>query len=215
MKTQTLEKTKKMVTLALMCALLLVMWLTPFGYLSVGVVEITFNVIPVAIASIAVGPVGGAVTGAFFGITSFLKCFGLGAGGGDAMGMALLQENPIAVFILLVVTRILAGFLSAYIFKAVRRFNSYIACCVTGFSSALLNTAFWSVAMAGLFNNSDTIRGWLGSGNLLILLIVAIGVNATIEAISSTILTGAVGTALIKSGFIKVDAKKKTDTPEE
>ncbi|GFI54965.1 hypothetical protein IMSAG013_00002 [Clostridiales bacterium] len=74
MRTQTLERTKKMVTLALLSGLLIVMGFTPLGYLKVsGLFEITFNAVPVAIAAITVGPVGGVVTGAVFGITSFIQ----------------------------------------------------------------------------------------------------------------------------------------------
>lgn len=213
MKTQTLEKTKKMVTLALMCALLIMMWLTPLGYLKVaGVFEITFNIIPVAIAAITVGPVGGAVTGAVFGITSFIKMFE-----DPTIGIPLFNENPILMILMLIGMRIIAGLLSAYIFKAVKRFNVYVACFITGFSSALLNTVLYCSSFVLFFGYGEYIQSLMeGSGSVFIFLFGAgIFVNAAVEAVSSTILSGAVGTALIKSGFIKVDAKKKTDTPEE
>ena len=39
--------------------------------------SITFNMIPVAIAAIAMGPLGGAIIGGVFGLISFLQCFGI------------------------------------------------------------------------------------------------------------------------------------------
>lgn len=82
MKTQT--KTTQLTILGLMTAVLLLMAYTPLGYLNIGPLAITFNVIPVAICAITLGPAGGAAAGAVFGLTSFLQC--IGVGGTSAMG---------------------------------------------------------------------------------------------------------------------------------
>ena len=98
--------TGKMVRLAVLVAILLVMVYTPLGYLKAGPVSITFLMIPVAIASIIIGPGAGAFLGGVFGLTSFAQCFGA-----DAFGTALLAINPILTFIMCMVPRILAGWL--------------------------------------------------------------------------------------------------------
>ena len=72
-------KTKKFTTtqltmLGLMAAVLILMAYTPLGYLNIGPLAISFNVIPVAISAVVLGPVGGAVAGAIFGLTSFGQC---------------------------------------------------------------------------------------------------------------------------------------------
>ena len=64
-------KTKKFTTtqlaiLGLMTAILLIMAYTPLGYLNIGPLAISFNVIPVAICAIVLGPMGGAIAGAIF-----------------------------------------------------------------------------------------------------------------------------------------------------
>ena len=69
-------KTKKFTTtqltmLGLMAAVLLLMAYTPLGYLNIGPLAISFNVIPVAISAVVLGPTGGAIAGAIFGLTSF------------------------------------------------------------------------------------------------------------------------------------------------
>ena len=66
--------TSQITLLGLMVAILLLMAYTPLGYLNVGPLAITFNIIPVAISAVALGPVGGAITGAVFGLTSFGQC---------------------------------------------------------------------------------------------------------------------------------------------
>lgn len=125
--------------LGLMAAILLLMAYTPLGYLNIGPLAISFNVIPVAISAVVLGPVGGAVAGAIFGLTSFLQC--IGVGGSSAMGVVLFGINPVFAFIQRFIPRLLDGICLGYIFKGMRKVsNTYVACAVTGFFSAFLNT---------------------------------------------------------------------------
>ena len=57
--------TVKLVTIGLLTAILLLMAYTPLGYLNIGPLAITFNMIPVAIAAITLGPAGGAAVPSF------------------------------------------------------------------------------------------------------------------------------------------------------
>ena len=70
--------TRNFVILALLVGIVLLMSWTPVGYLHLGVLEISFLVVPVAIAGVTLGPWGGMIAGAVFGITSFLQCLGIG-----------------------------------------------------------------------------------------------------------------------------------------
>ena len=63
--------TTQLTMLGLMAGILLLMAYTPLGYLNIGPLAISFNVIPVAICAVVLGPTGGAIAGAIFGITSF------------------------------------------------------------------------------------------------------------------------------------------------
>ena len=73
-----------------MIAILLLMAYTPLGYLNIGPLAITFNIIPVAISAITMGPVGGAIAGAVFGLTSFGQCIGIG--GTSLMGVTYSES---------------------------------------------------------------------------------------------------------------------------
>jgi len=91
-------KTKKFTTsqltiLGLMAGILFLMAYTPLGYLNIGPLAVTFNVIPVAVCAIVLGPTGGAIAGAVFGLTSFMQAMGIG--GVSALGAALFQINPL------------------------------------------------------------------------------------------------------------------------
>ena len=126
---KTKVKTTQITTLGLMMAILLLMAYTPLGYLNIGPLAITFNVIPVAISAIALGPAGGAAAGSIFGLTSFLQCVGIG--GQSLMGVALFNINPVLAFIQRFIPRLLDGLLLGYIFRGMRkRTNTYISCAV-------------------------------------------------------------------------------------
>jgi uncharacterized membrane protein len=197
----TKTNTSQLVILGLMTAILLLMAYTPLGYLNIGPLAITFNVIPVAIAAITLGPVGGAIVGGIFGLTSFLQC--IGVGGTSAMGAILFDINPFFAFIQRFIPRLLDGFLLGYIFRGVRKVGGVsLACLATGFCSAFLNTAFFMTALVLLFGNTEYMQGLIGGKNIIAFICGFVGVNAVCEMVSSTIITGAVGVALYKAHFV-------------
>ena len=116
---KTKFSTSQLVILGLMTAILLLMAYTPLGYLNIGPLAVTFNVIPVAVAAITLGPAGGAIVGSVFGLTSFLQC--IGVGGTSAMGAVLFGINPVFAFIQRFIPRMLDGLLLGYIFRALRK----------------------------------------------------------------------------------------------
>lgn len=65
MKTKNSNTILRLATLGILIAILLLMPYTPIGYLNIGPLAITLNMIPVALAAIILGPVGGAIAGAF------------------------------------------------------------------------------------------------------------------------------------------------------
>ena len=165
--------------------------------------SITFNMIPVAIAAIAIGPKGGAIIGSAFGLISFLQCFGIM--GSSGLGIALLQEgaNPILMFVHRFGSRFVDGLLLGYIFRALRgRCNVFAACSVTGFFAAFLNTLLFMSTLVLFFSNTAKMQQSMAGRAFFAYIVASVGVNGLIEMAVSTILTGAVGTALHKAGFV-------------
>lgn len=190
------------VILALLVTILLLMSVTPLGYLNIGPLAITFNIIPVAIAAIALGPTGGLIAGCVFGLTSFLQCIGIG--GSSAMGVVLFGINPVLVFIQRFVPRALDGWLLGYIYRFFeKRTKSYVACAATGFLSAFLNTLLFMTALVVLFGHTEYVQGLIAGRNVIVFVCAFVGVNAIAEMISATLLTGAVGAALDKAGLLQ------------
>lgn len=202
--------TSQLTILGLMAGILFLMAYTPLGYLNIGPLAVTFNVIPVAICAVVLGPTGGAVAGAVFGLTSFLQAMGLG--GTSALGAALFQINPFLSAVQCFVPRILDGLLIGYIFRGMRRkTNVYVSCAVTGFFSAFLNTLFFMSALIVMFGNTEVVQNLMGGRNVIIGCCLMVGVNAICEMVSSTILTAAVGTALSKAHLIPASQIAKPD----
>ena len=189
--------TKQMVTTAMLCAILLMMSFTPLGYLNIGPLAISFNMIPVAIGAIALGPIGGMILGGMFGMTSFLQC--LGIGGTSAMGVMLFEISPVLALIQRFVPRLLAGLLSGMVYKGVKSIgNTDIACFATGFAAALLNTALFMTALVLLFGNTDYVQGLMGGRNVLVFICAFVGINAVVEMIAASLIVGVVGKVLAK-----------------
>ena len=202
--------TSQLTILGLMSGILFPMAYTPLGYLNIGPLAVTFNVIPVAICAVVLGPTGGAVAGAVFGLTSFLQAMGIG--GTSALGAALFQINPFLSAVQCFVPRILDGLLIGYIFRGMRRkTNVYVSCAVTGFFSAFLNTLFFMSALIVMFGNTEIVQNLMGGRNVIIGCCLMVGVNAICEMVSSTILTAAVGTALSKAHLIPASQIAKPD----
>ena len=91
MENRTTRNTRYMVELALMSAIIVLMAMTPLGYVRTPALSITLLTIPVAVGSIILGPKGGAILGAVFGATSFAQA----VSGGGGMTAILFQSNPL------------------------------------------------------------------------------------------------------------------------
>ena len=196
---------RNFVVLALLIAILLLMSMTPLGYLNIGPLAITLNVVPLAVAAVALGPAGGLICGCVFGLTSFLQC--LGVGGSSAMGVMLFSINPFLAFVQRFVPRALDGLLLGWIYRGLsKKAKPYVACAITGFLSAFLNTLFFMTALLVLFGGTEYVQGLVAGRNLLVFVCAFVGVNAVAEMAAATVLTGAVGGALGKAGLL--DAHK-------
>lgn len=195
------QKITRIVIMGLLTAILVVMSFTPLGYLNIGPLSITLNIIPVAIAALTMGPVGGAAVGAVFGLTSFLQCVGIGLP--SPFGVALFGISPIFTIITCFVPRILDGFLLGLINKFVADVsNSIVSSFITGFAAALLNTVFFMTSLMLLFGKTPLIMDMRGEMNIIAFMCAFVGINAVFEIVASTIITGGVGTALLKAKLI-------------
>ena len=199
MRTSTTQ-IKHLTLLAMLTALLVVLAMVnipqPAG------LSITFNMIPVAIAAIAMSIPGGAIIGGVFGLISFLQCFGIV--GYSAMGAALVSVSPFLMFIQRFVSRVLVGVITALIYRALKRRNvkDHLAFTITGFSAAFFNTLFFMSLLVLLFGSTEYLQNLMAGRGVLTFIIASVGINAVVEMIVAAVVTAAVGIALKKSKVI-------------
>ena len=187
--------TKYLVEMALLVAIILLMAFTPIGYIKTAGLEITLIVVPVAVGAVTLGPTAGAILGGVFGITSFIQCFGM-----STFGVALFSVSPLRTAIVCIVPRVLMGWLTAVIFKAVssKDKTSFVQYLVASIAGPLLNTILFTGTLLLLFNNAPIIiqlKEQFGSTNVMTFAAAFVGVNGLIEAGVCAVL----GTALCKA----------------
>ena len=198
--------TQGLVLMGLLTAILILFSFTPIGTLPIGPLSITLNVIPLAIGAIALGPLGGCAMGAVFGLLSFPQCIGIGIPSG--MGAMLFSINPFLAFVQRFIPRALDGLCVGLIFQAFRKGGKTgLGCFVSGFFSAFLNTLFFMSSLILLFGNTEYVQGLMGGKNVILFICTFVGINAVVEMIASTIISGAIGNALYKAKLLPFGKK--------
>ncbi len=186
---------KKILTLtenAMLAAIVVLMAFTPIGYLQLGLVKMTFIMIPVAVGAITLGEKSGAFLGLVFGITSFVQCFGL-----DIFGTTLMSINPIYTFIMCLIPRVLMGYLCGLVYKALARFKKGVAVVVASLSAPIFNTVFFMALLMLFFGNSDYIMSMrAGTENLWAFLVAFVGLNGVMEVVSTVLIAPPVALAV-------------------
>lgn len=203
MKTSEKKKinVRQLVILGLMTALVMIFSFTPIGSIPVGPLVITLNVIPVAVAAVTCGPVGGAIIGGVFGMFSFLQCLGIGVP--SAMGADLFAIAPFLTFVQRFVPRVLVGVIAGYAFKITRKLsNNYVGGAVAGFLTAFSNTVLFMTLLVLFFGSTGYMQEKMGSKNVIWFIITFVGINAVVEMIVATVVTAAAAVGLTKAGFI-------------
>ncbi len=199
------KKVTRMALLAMLVAVLIVLAFVnipmPMG------LSITFNMIPVAIAAIAMGIPGGAIVGGAFGLISFLQCYGIC--GISGMGVALVTADPsfsfaCLMFIQRFVSRVLVGVLAALVFRAAERtkWPMYVKGLLTGFSAAFFNTLFFMSLLVLLFGHTELVQNQMAGRSVLVYIVASVGINAVVEMIVAALVTGAAAVALKKARLI-------------
>lgn len=195
------QKTKTiwLVQIAMLTAIILLLAFTPLGYIRTGGLEITLIVIPVAVGAVILGPVGGLVLGAVFGITSFIQCFGM-----SAFGSVLLSISPVKTFVTCVVTRTLMGWLTGVIYQGMKKVshNRSLSTVVANLCCPLMNTLLFMSCIVIFFYQTDYIQSMvsmLGATNPFLFVLGFVGINGLVEAALCFIVGSAVTRALLSA----------------
>ena len=193
-------KVARMTLLAMLVAILIVL-----AYVNIPMpmgLSITFNMIPVAIAAIAMGLPGGMIVGGAFGLISFLQCFGIF--GTSALGAALVNISPVLMFVQRFVSRLMVGVIAALVYRGMCKTKAplYVRGAVTGFSAAFFNTLFFMSLLVIFFGHTEKLAGPIAEKGVLMYIITSVGINAVVEMAVAALVTGAACAALKKARLL-------------
>lgn len=193
-------KTLKLVQMAILIAIMLIFSFTNIGYIKIGVIEFTLMVLPVAVGAMVCGPVCGAILGGVFGITSFIQCFGM-----STFGTFLFSLNPWLTLVTCLVPRVLCGWLSGLIFKAINKIDKtkMVSYFVGGLSTALLNTLFFMGCIVLFFwKNASFVAAMneskIATDTVWAFLVGFVGINGVVEAAVNFVVAAAASKAIVK-----------------
>ena len=140
--TKQREKTRSMVEMALFTAIIVVLALTPLGYIPLGFMNATTIHIPVIIAGIVLGWKKGAFCGLVFGFTSFLNATFRSA---SVLSFLFTPFKPFGngwSLVIAFIPRILIGVVACFVFKTL--FNATkkksISMFFAGLAGSMTNT---------------------------------------------------------------------------
>lgn len=198
------QKTSEMVKMALFIALIILLSVTPLGYIPLGAINATTIQMPVIIGAVLFGWKKGAVLGGVFGLTSLIKntvqpnltsfvfspfvpVFGEESGSLWAVVISLIP-------------RIIIGIVAAAVFAVLVRIklSKTVASAAAGFCGSLANTVLVMGGIYLFFGESYSAAKDIAYNTLLATVSATITGAGITEAVVSAVVCGAVCTALLK-----------------
>ena len=201
-------RTRKIVIFAILTAIIFLMAFTPLGYLSIGVVSITFLMIPVIIGAATLGPLGGMGLGFVFGVTSFIGCFGF-----STFTTLLFNINPWLTALNLFFPRMLFGLVAGLLYKLFKKTikNEIASDVLTMLLAAILHTTVFVSIFYVAFSRDPAFASY--NQGFFAMIWAMFGLNATVEWAVCAVF----GTAILKTlvFFLNRHDKKKEAQKEQ
>lgn len=198
------EKISDLTKTALFVALIILLSVTPLGYISLGVINATTIQMPVIIGAVLFGWKKGALLGGVFGITSLIK-------NTVQPNLTSFVFSPfVPVFgeesgsfwaiIISLVPRIMIGVVAAFVFYLLSKtkLNKTVASAAAGFCGSMTNTVLVMLGIFVFFGESYSAAKDIAYGTLMATVSATITGAGITEAVISAVVTGALCTALMK-----------------
>ncbi|WP_040196028.1 ECF transporter S component [Candidatus Soleaferrea massiliensis] len=196
------KTTRTMVQIALLCAIEIVLALTPLGFIPLGFTRATTIHIPVIIGACLMGPAAGGFLGGVFGVLSLLiNTFTPTATSfvfTPFYSVGNMSGNLWSVVIALV-PRILIGVVAGYLFRFFTRknFNQTASLAICGVAGSLVNTLLVMGGIYVFFGDAYAAAQNKPIEALFGFIMGIIGVNGVPEAIVAGILVAAITKILL------------------
>ena len=148
MKLNAKNKTLRLVQLAMLIAIIAVLQFTGAS-IPIGLVPLTFVLIPIVVGAFLLGPVDGAILGFVFGLITVIQT------PQSQILMFLFSYSPVLYVILAILKATMAGFLSGLIYKALDKVFKgkliYLRTTIASISAPIINTGIFALGMVIFF----------------------------------------------------------------
>ena len=155
------QKIKRMVTLSLLAAIVVVLQMLG-GYFRIGPVSLSLVLVPIVLGSALLGEKAGAFLGAVFSVVVIVYC----VNGMDVGGAMVWNANPAICFLVVMAKGIMAGYLSGLVYKAFSKKNRYLAMLLAAITAPVVNTGIFVSSLFIFFK--DVLDVWAEGGNVVI-----------------------------------------------
>lgn len=193
------ESTKRMIMIALFCAIIFVMQLTGIGLINLPGIKLTTLHIPVILGAIFLGPKAGAIFGGVFGLCSIWANTTAPGATAFVFSPFMSQEGiPGALKSIWValICRILLGVFAGFLWKLLKKtkLHKAIALPITAVISTLFHTVIVLLSMYLLFAHSLNVA----YDTIITLIMAAITGNGIFEITVALVVITVLGLALTK-----------------
>ena len=189
---------------ALFVALIILLAVTPLGYISLGVISATTIQMPVIIGAVLFGWKKGALLGGVFGLTSIIKAT-IQPNATSFVFSPFIpvfgeEKGSLAAILVCFVPRIMIGVVAALVFKALSKtkIRKSLACSICGFCGSMMNTLLVMGGIYFFFGKSYSAANNIAYETLIATVMATITGAGLTEAIVSAVVCGAVCAALFK-----------------
>lgn len=163
MKKQNFFTAKNIALLGILVALTVVLQLTASAIPMFGV-TMNFSLIPIVLAAIFLGWIGGGLVGFVSGMITFITCAIMGQ---EPFTFAMFQASPFVLTVMCIGKTTVAGIVSGLIFPLASRFNSHAASFFASAIVPIVNTGLYLVGLIlmkndvfAFFGMTETATAW-------------------------------------------------------
>lgn len=178
---------KNVALLGILVALVIVLQLFASAIPMFGV-TLNFSLIPIALAGVLLGAIGGAIVGFACGLVVFITMAVLGQEPSTAF---FFQTEPVILTVMCIGKTTIAGIVSGLLFKWVSKYNLYTAVIVCAIVIPIINTGIYMLGIVLMKGAASTFLGLTASSASLVFTLVfgMIWLNFVLEMVITALFT--------------------------
>lgn len=178
---------KNVALLGILTALVIVLQLFGSAIPMFGI-TLNFSLIPIALAGILLGYVGGAIVGFVCGLVVFITTAIMG---GEPVTANLFQTDPVILTIMCIGKTTVAGLVSGLLYKLISKRNNLVAVSVGSIAIPVINTTIYVLGMLLMKDSLIAYMGWDFNSTWLVFatILSIIWLNFVLEMVITIIFT--------------------------